>query len=244
MQFNIKVRTTIAWQKAQHQKYSSTTIGYWKTHTVFAYLTSGAHWSSFGSLQLSSVLVFFAPKDDDDVLSFFLSVNSFLENPMHLPWVCCCSTGILQRPTFLSTTFDSRCSTWSHTSCNWYFHHDKIEEASIITVEDGSIGKWRWEQQQLKMGSIITMEDGSISNWRWQHQQHTTWASRQTQEEAGSISSNPNPLDVGPRVPRSGLQSSLTLVGLLCWQPSSSLFFAYISFPRLTEQVFLSLICI
>ncbi len=62
MQFNIKVRTTIAWQKAQHQKYSSTTIAYWKTHTVFAYLTSGALWSSFGSLQLSSILVFFCTK--------------------------------------------------------------------------------------------------------------------------------------------------------------------------------------
>jgi hypothetical protein len=71
----------------------------------------------------------------------------------------------------------------------------------------------------LKMGSIITMEDGSISDWRWQHQQHTTWASRQTQEEAGSISSNPNPLDIGPRVPRPGLQSSLTLVCLLADNP-------------------------
>ncbi len=99
MQFNIKVRTTIAWQKAQHQKYSSTTIAYWKTHIVFAYLTSGALWSSFGSLQSSSLL-FFAPKDDDDVLPFLLSVNSFLENPMHLPWVCCCSTGILKDPHF------------------------------------------------------------------------------------------------------------------------------------------------
>jgi hypothetical protein len=71
----------------------------------------------------------------------------------------------------------------------------------------------------LKMGSIITMEDGSISNWRWQHQQHTTWAPRQTQEEAGSRPSNPNPLDVGPRVPRSGLQSSLTRVCLLADNP-------------------------
>jgi hypothetical protein len=49
---------------------------------------------------LSSVLVLFAPNDDDDVLSFLLSVNSFLENPMHLPWVCCCSTGILKDPHF------------------------------------------------------------------------------------------------------------------------------------------------
>lgn len=143
MQSNIKVRTTIAWQKAQHQKYSSTTIAYWKTH-CFCLPHIRCTLIKFWKFAVEFCPCFFCTKWWW-WCPFLPSFSQFLSREPHE-----FALGLLlqhrdpQRPTFLSTTFDSRCSTWSHTSCNWYFHHDKIEEASIITVEDGSIGKWRW----------------------------------------------------------------------------------------------------
>jgi len=124
-------------------------------------------------LQLSSVLVLFAPNDDDDVLSFLLSVNSFLENPMHLPWVCCCSTGILKDPHFYQPhlTVDAPLDHTPHATDTSITTRLKKQASSQLKMEasaseDGSEHhhNGRWKQQQLKMGSIITMEDGSISN--------------------------------------------------------------------------------